>query len=1017
MSQKRYAYLIGANGPANIRLEYAETDITRLAETLRGPSCQFTAVEPIIAQSRDEGLATFQQFVEQCDSSDTLLVHFSGHAFFDPIDQQLYLLCNNTDCNNLVTAIDISAVKRILRRSRAQSKLLILDCCYAKAAYEDSFKGEEEIRDIVKKTAQGSVSAVLSACGRKDRTQELRDLDGGSGFLSWAVRAACSTRLEDASSDPEKKVLSLSDLDRWVKKALDEVNTTLNVHPPLPTPFLLREQSVGNDIWLTPLPILDSKPSLTASAEIRRRYLDEVSRRYSSVTLPIDSSEGLSLHAIFQPLALRSEPLSAEDLERKQRRKFLGEPAEEELHDLVESAKQHEKSRDINKPAQPKIAQHGEEALSESPQGRIVILGGPGTGKTTTLRYLVSHRAQEALEQTTISTQSHLPIFLSLADLARSGKTFQSYLYDVVENLMIERSFGDVLWTEIEHGNAFVALDSLDEVIPALRAQMIELVNHVAARHGNIWIVGSRFTDYKRGQLKYGQFAEWELLSMTPPLRRELATKLLPELLKLPLAKTTVPLSPLDFVNLLEKHPQAATWGDNPLLFSLAAVVFVKTGGLPSSRSSLYREVIEAILTLKEPESVARRHLLRALTGLSLWLYQEKKGRTFTTDDLFTFLEEIQHRAWEEVEIITRKMTTSGILDIVARGTYGFRHQTFQEYLAAAELAQQFVSSDEKRAKAYDLAWSKRRYSRWTQVLRLMVGVLTQLPERKGRIEATHWLNQLLQQRETEEGDPGDLGLTLALISLAEVANGERWEVGRTRETIPIETRTISLWVKELLDAAGKGREARAERFQRLAEDIVHLHISGKDLVIKRLLQALKDVDDNVQKIAAEALKALDIWIPENDLLLLLKNSNPTARQVAIWVLGNHADLVPLGRLLPLLEDPAFYVRGTVVQVLGTLGEQVPINRLLPLLEDPAWQVRGAVVQVLGALGEQVPINRLLPLLEDPDSDVRGAVVQVLGALGEQVPIDRSLPLLENPYSDVRRAVVQFLNMKRNNYL
>ena len=875
MSQKRYAYLIGANGPENIRLQYAETDVTRLAETLRGPVCQFTAVESVIAQSRDEGLATLQQFVEQCDASDTLLVHFSGHAFFDTLDQQLYLLCNNTDSNNLITAIDISAIKRILRRSRAQSKLLILDCCHAKAAYDvKSVESEEEVRDIVKKATQGSMSAILSACARKDKTREFRDLDRGSGFLSWAVRAACSTRLEDASSDPEKKALSLSDLDRWVKRALDEVNTDLSLHPPLPTPYLFSDQAVGNEIWLTPPPSLNGKPSLTGNEENRRRYLNEVAKRYSSVTLPIGSSEGLSLHAIFQPLALRSDPLAAEDLERKQRRKFLGESLEEEPYDLAETAMRHghEKSRDINKPTQPKIAQHGEDALSASPQGRIVILGGPGTGKTTTLRYLVSRRAQEALEKTIPNTQALLPIFLSLADLARSGKTFQSYLQDVVENLMIERSYADVLWTEIERGRAFVALDSLDEVIPALRPQMIEQVNHLAARHGNIWIVGSRFTDYKGGQLKHGQFAEWELLSMTPQLRRELATKLLPELLQLPLAKTTTHLSALDFVTLLEKHSQAATWGDNPLLFSLAAVVFIKTGGLPSSRSSLYREVIEAILTLKEPESVARRHLLRALTGLSLWLYQEKKGRTFTTDDLFTFLEEIQKRSWEEAEIIVRKITTSGILDIVARETYGFRHQTFQEYLAAAELAQQFISSDEKRAKAYELAWSKRRYSRWTEVLRLMVGVLTQLPERKGQIEAAHWLSQLIQQRETEEGDPGDLGLTLALTSLAEVGDGERWETGRTREILQLETHAISLWVEELLDAARKGRKVRAERFQTLAEDIAHLRIAGKDVVIKQLIQALKDVDSNVQQAATRALKNLGTWISENDLLLLLKD-------------------------------------------------------------------------------------------------------------------------------------------------
>jgi hypothetical protein len=362
MSQKRYAYLIGANGPENIRLKYAETDVTRLAEVLLGPVCQFTAVESVIAQSRDEGLATFLQFVEQCEPSDTLLVHFSGHAFFDTFDQLLYLICNNTDSSNLITAIDISAIKRILRRCRAQSRLLILDCCYAKSAYGESFKGEEEIRDIVKKTAQGSVSAILSACARKEKTQEFSDLDGGSGFLSWAIRVACSTRLKDASSDPEQKALSLSDLDRWVKRALDEVNTTLNLHPPLPTPYLFRDQAVGNDIWLTPHPSLNGKPSITGNEENRRRYLNEVAKRYSSVTLPIGPSEGLSLHAIFQPLALCSDPLAAEDRERRQRRQFLGEPVKEEPSECDEITKPHEKSRDTNKPTQPKVAQHGEES-------------------------------------------------------------------------------------------------------------------------------------------------------------------------------------------------------------------------------------------------------------------------------------------------------------------------------------------------------------------------------------------------------------------------------------------------------------------------------------------------------------------------------------------------------------------------------------------------------------------------------------------------------------------------------
>ena len=180
---------------------------------------------------------------------------------------------------------------------------------------------------------------------------------------------------------------------------------------------------------------------------------------------------------------------------------------------------------------------------------------------------------------------------------------------------------------------------------------------------------------------------------MSSQLRQDLATRLFPELrcLLSPLLPNSS--SPSTFVSLLENHPHAAAWGENPLLFSLAAVVFVKTGGLPPARATLYRDVIEAVLAMREQDTIGRKHLLRALTSLALWLYQTR-GRTFTSDDLLTFLEDIQHHSWEEAENIAKHIISSGFLDVVARDTYGFRHQTFQEYLAATELAKRLTSQD-----------------------------------------------------------------------------------------------------------------------------------------------------------------------------------------------------------------------------------------------------------------------------------------------------------------------------------
>ena len=932
----------------------------------------------------------YQKMAQQCDSSDTLLVHFSGHAIFD---KHLYLLCNNTDCENLyVTAIDIRTIKDIMSDSRAQSKLLILDCCHAKGAYDDAFKGEEEVRDMVRKTVQGSTLAILTACSRKDRTRELSTLDGGYGFLSWAIHKACSNDFSEIPFDLHQKALSLSDLDRWIRKALDYVNVTLSIHPPLPIPYLLRDQAVGHEIFLTPPPSSEHKSSATKNEENRKKYLEQVYQSYSFVTLPISPSENLSLHAIFQPLALRSDPLAVEELERSQRRKLLGEhphgSEETRHHHEISQIEQQgsllrEKKHDLSV-----IAEHGEDALSKSPQGRIVILGGPGTGKTTTLKYLVSRRAYQTLEKTQDAARAFLPIFLSLADLARSGKTLQSYLVDVVEGMKVDRSYADVLWAAIERGHAFVALDSLDEVPPAQRQRMIALVNSLASDKGNIWLVGSRFAEYKGGQLKYGQFNEWELLSMTPQLRKELAEKLLPELCRLLQKEVTVFSSSSDFVNLLEKHPQAATWGENPLLFSLAAAVYAKTGGLPPSRAVLYHNVIEAVLTLKESDSVTRKRLLRVLTALSLWLYEGKKGRTFTLHDLLTFLEDIKHYSWAETENIAEKITTSGVLDIVARETYGFRHQTFQEYLAATELAQILIGPDEQRKEhALALAWSKRTYSRWTEILCLMVGVLVLEHGKEGIRTATLWLQKLATQNALPEGDPGNLGVALMLKSVREITlvEGGIWEETEIRA---LERDMITFWLHDLFETTGGNHEAREERLKDLASDISLLHPTTVVWTIEQLLPLLLDENIRVRRTAIETLGLLGECVPLDPLLTLLSTDTWSVKMAVLRALKTLKKHPSLEQCRELFNTEDRQIREALIQTLDSARDPLFGSFLVEVLSDTETDVRRAAIQALGNLAGDAPVELLLPFLNSAATEQSEAAAEALGMLGKYAPIE-----------------------------
>src|SRR5690349_10841729 len=104
MNQKRYAYLIGANGPQTEQvkaLKYAHRDAQRLAEALLAPPCTFTKAEWTIAESPQPTLAGLNRLIKQCEPSDLLLVHFSGHGNYEG---QLFLICNGTDIDDCLSS-------------------------------------------------------------------------------------------------------------------------------------------------------------------------------------------------------------------------------------------------------------------------------------------------------------------------------------------------------------------------------------------------------------------------------------------------------------------------------------------------------------------------------------------------------------------------------------------------------------------------------------------------------------------------------------------------------------------------------------------------------------------------------------------------------------------------------------------------------------------------------------------------------------------------------------------------
>ncbi len=783
------------------------------------------------------------------------------------------------------------------------------------------------------------------------------------------------------------------------------------------------------------------QPSTFTVSTTRKMYLERVVQRNSFVTLPLGKSSNFPLQDIFQPLKLHKDSVMAEDLAYEERRALLDEPTKDEDDPRLAWSEFDASWFFKQKQKEPPtvIAKDGDEALEKSPQGRLVILGHPGAGKTTVLWKFFMKAAQRALSDTT----SMIPLFISLPELVESGETFQHYLPILLGSLGIDDRYAQVLWQEIQRGHAFLCLDGLDEVSSKQREKVLVWINGQAAAQGNIWIIGSRFSEYRSGQLRQGQFSEWELQPLTPELRRELAQRLLPEMYRqLRGSRTSPKRLSSSFIKALENHERAVTWGKSPLLLSLAAIVFVDLGKLPASRAQLYRQVLDAVLKMRLKDSQRRTTVRIVAAALALKLQQQKR-RTFTREMLFHLLGEIcrsQAENWS-TETIAQDIIHSGLLEVVAENIYGFWHQSYQEYLAATDLAHLFLSQEETtRTSAWNLAWEKRRYSQWIEILRLLVGVLVSESQRMGIPLALSWLRSLAALRIQPEGDVGDLGLALVIRSLGEV--GETKTTWRNKEWVQFEREIASIWIQALLETIERKQDMRGKRLLALAEDVRHFSppvVSDvvskltKDIAngsvpiyevvlrtlgrlgtytqVPSLISALDDQREEVRDAAAHALTELDGYAATRAIIRALKSHKILVREAAMKAVGEVQRYNLLRYLLPGLRDRDWRVQRAAVEALGNLGEEIPVNELVACLSDENETVRMTAVEALGKLGEKTPWSRLLPLLDDPEDSVRGAAIQILG---EQTPVEKlvaeiDIPETQRLFSSAYRPALEIL--------
>lgn len=521
---------------------------------------------------------------------------------------------------------------------------------------------------------------------------------------------------------------------------------------------------------------------------------------------------------------------------------------------------------------------------------RLVIVGDPGSGKSTFLKFIALIIARSKLEQnpalasTELNLKEPLPIpfFISLWELSDFIRKIGGAGEHTITGFIVSRlsEYGvsvtpAALHGLLEGGSCCILFDGLDEVPTENGRRMISrLVEQFVQRYeGNRFVVTSRVRGYTGSAVLKSGFVRCDVQNFDERDRREFLANwfaaLLRESREEVLTGNGRGRRELETLSLaIQSKDGIRALAVNPLMMTVIAIVHWNRQRLPDQRVVLYDECVDVLLgQRKEAERTSLRRLADVLSveeedkaqfdrtwrrkrfaEIALRILEsgsDEITRAAVIDLLRRRLRDRHgsddERASIEAEILLdREELRSGLLVSRRAQSYRFVHLTFQEYLAAWHIAKQNLDVIKATVK------SRLRDPRWFETLQLLGGEIAR-----------------------DDDDKLDGYVSFLLNSM-----GER---------IDAQARVIALCANILRDVKGTAdiNAPTQEKYMSALNGTLHAFRAGSNVPVKtqqEILRALIPLGASVKEhlieatisphyqIRAEALGIIAPHLPDDDL-------------------------------------------------------------------------------------------------------------------------------------------------------